>query len=272
MTMFTLIFALFGLLMWVAAGVVLYFRRGQTRKAGLMRDTETSPAASAAAMAVGTLVEVKGTLRCEEPLMSEMAGRECAYYVSRVIREYRETDRDADGDLETRRRSAVVSESERFAPFFVEDPSGTVGVRGEGAEVDALEVTNRFEKAAEDGGGLEIGGVTLQMGEGEQTLGYRHVEHVLPVDAPVYVLGAVRADGLVGAPEDGGGEGRFLISHRSEEVLGKGYGRDALVLGLVAAGLLVFGAVFLAVGLGAGLMSAGPAPVFAGAAPILVGG
>ncbi len=263
MTMFTLIFALFGLLMWVAAGVLVYFRRGQVRKTGLMRDTETSSAASVSAMAVGTPVEVKGTLRCGEPLTSEMAGRECAYYLSRVIREYRETDRDADGDLETRRRSQVVSESERFAPFFVEDPSGTVGVHAQGAEVDALEVTNRFEEAADDGDGLKIGGVTLQMGEGQQTLGYRRVEHALPVDAPVYVLGAVRADGRVGAPEDEGGDGRFLISHRSEEDLSKGYGRDARVLGLVAAGLFLFGTVFLAVGLGAGLLAAGPAPVLA---------
>lgn len=260
--MFTLIFALFGVLMWVAAGVLLFFRRGQLRKTELMRDTETSSAAAAAKTPAGTLVEVKGTLRCDEPLKSEMAGEDCAYYVSRVIREYRETDRDADGDLETRRRTQVVSESERFAPFVVEDPSGVVEVIGEGAEVDALEVTNRFEQEADGGPGLKIGGVTLQMGQGEQTLGYRHVEHVLRVDAPVYVLGAVRADGRIGAPEDEGG--RFLISHRSEEDLGKGYGKDALVLGLIAAGLFVFGAIFLAVGLGAGLLAAGPAPVLAG--------
>jgi E3 Ubiquitin ligase len=263
--MFTLIFVLFGVLMWAAAGVLLYFRRRQSSKTGLMRDTETSAAARVAAMAAGTPVEVKGTLRCEEPLTSEMAGRECAYYVSRVIREYRETERDADGDLETRRRSAVVSESERFAPFFVEDPSGMVGVRGEGAEVDALEVANRFEEREDDGPGFKIGGVTVQMGEGQQTLGYRHVEHVLPVDAPVYVLGTARADGRIGAPEDEGGDGRFLISHRSEEDLSKGYKRDALVLALVAAGLFVFGAVFLTVGLGAGLLAAGPVPAALGA-------
>jgi hypothetical protein len=217
-----------------------------------------------AARAAGTPVEVKGTLRCEEPLTSEMAGRECAYYVSRVIREYRETERDADGDLETRRRSAVVSESERFAPFFVEDPSGMVGVRGEGAEVDALEVANRFEEKEDDGPGFKIGGVTVQMGEGQQTLGYRHVEHVLPVDAPVYVLGTAREDGRIVAPEGEGGGGRFLISHRSEEDLSKGYKRDALVLALVAAGLFVFGAVFLAVGLGAGLLAAGAIPAALG--------
>lgn len=268
--MFSLIFALFGVLMWVAAGVLLYFRRRQLSKTGLMRDTETSPAARVAALAPGTLAEVKGTLRCEEPLTSEMAGRECAYYVSRVIREYRETDRDADGDLETRRRSEVVAESERFAPFFVEDPSGTVGVDGEGAEVDAMEVTNRFEEDAGGAPGLTIGGVAIQLGQGERTIGYRYVESILPVDAPVYVLGSARADGRIGAAGGEGGEGGFLISHRSEEDLGKGYKKDALVLGLIAAALLVFGAVFLAVGFGSGLFavdaaSLGVIPTWTGA-------
>ena len=60
-----------------------------------------------------------------------------------------------------------MSEIERFAPFFVEDPSGTVGVRGEGAEVDALEVANRFEESEDGGPGFKIGGVTVQTGEGE---------------------------------------------------------------------------------------------------------
>ena len=39
--MFTPIFTLFGVLMSAAAGVLLYFRRSQLRKTGLMRDTET---------------------------------------------------------------------------------------------------------------------------------------------------------------------------------------------------------------------------------------
>ncbi|CAN5597609.1 MAG: hypothetical protein H0U91_04185 [Rubrobacter sp.] len=237
--------------------MLLYFRRRQLRKTGLMRDTETTPAAGVAALLPGTPVEVKGTLRCEGPLTSEMAGQRCAYHLSRVIREYRETDRDADGDLKTRRRTEVVAESERFAPFSVEDPSGAVGVSGEGAEVDALEVMNRFEKDAGGEPGITIGGVTVHMGQGERTIGYRHVESVLPIDAPVYVLGVVREDGRIGPLDDGGERSGFLISHRSEEELGKGYRRDALVLGLVAAGLFVFGAVFLAVGFGAGVLAAG---------------
>lgn len=167
-----------------------------------------------------------------------------------MIREYQETERDADGDLETRRRSEVVASNEQFALFAVEDDSGAVGVRGEGAEVDALEVMDRFERDAGGAGSISLGGLTFNLGERERTIGYRHVESILPVDAPVYVLGAVQDDGEIGAPPPGE-EGRFLISHRSEEQLEKKFRRDALMLTLIALGLFVFGAIFTAVGVAA---------------------
>ena len=40
----------------------------------------------------------------------------------------------------------MVASNERLAPFAVEDGSGTVGVGGEGAEVDALKVVDRSER------------------------------------------------------------------------------------------------------------------------------
>lgn len=242
---FTTIFALLGLLMWAAAGALLHFRRKQLRKTGLMDRTETSPAAGAAKAAAGALVEVKGTLRCAEPIESEMAGQACAYHLSRVIREYRETDRDASGDLKTRRRSQVVASNERFAPFAVEDGSGAVEVRPEGAEVDAVEIVNRFEEDPGRRRGLTLGGVTVVLGEGEDTIGYRHVESVLPLDSPVYVLGYAKGDGEIGGAPPEEGENHFLISHRSEEQLGKNYKRDALVLALAAVGLFLGGGLFL---------------------------
>lgn len=248
-----IIFLIFGVLAWVAVGVVLYFRGKTLGKTELMSRTETSPAADISGAAPGALVEVKGTLRCEGPLESEMSKQACAYYLSQVIREYRETHRDADGDLETRRRSEVVASNERFAPFAVEDESGAVGVRGEGAEVDAVEVVNRFERDTGGSGTITLGGLTVNLGGGEQTIGYRHVEKVLPVDAPVYVLGAAQPDGEIGAPSQDDEENRFLISYRSEEQLEKKYKKDALILGLVALGLFVFGAIFIGVGAAAAL-------------------
>jgi hypothetical protein len=255
--LFLLVFGGVGILIWVAAGVLLYQRRKQLRKTDLMRRVETSQAAQVAALSAGTPVEVKGFLRCEEPLKSEMAGHECAYYLSQVIREYNETDRDADGDLQTRRRSEVMASNERFAPFVVEDDSGVVGIRGEGAEVDALEVMNRFENDTGGEGSITLGGISVNLGGGARTIGYRYVESVLPVDGPVYVLGVAQEDGHIGAPVEEDGEKRFLISHRSEEQLEKKYRRTALLLGLLAVGLFLFGAIFVVVGVVAGIFAIG---------------
>jgi hypothetical protein len=83
------------------------------------------------------------------------------------------------------------------------------------------------------------------------------VESVLPVDAPVYVLGVAQEDGHIGAPAEEGGEKRFLISHRSEEQLEKKYRRAALLLGLLAVGLFLFGAIFVVAGVLAGILSMG---------------
>ena len=121
-----------------------------------------------------------------------------------MIREYEDTDRDADGDLETTRRSEVLASNERFVPFVVEDESGVAGVRGECAEVDAMEVTNRFERDTGGAGSITLGGLTVNLGGGPRTIGYRDVESVLPVDSPVYVLGAVQEDREIGAPSEEG--------------------------------------------------------------------
>jgi hypothetical protein len=239
------IFLAFGVALLVAAGVVLYFRGRTMRKSAAMGAVETSSTADAGSLRPGSVVEVKGTLRCEAPLQSEMAGERCAYYSSRVVREYVREDHD-DDDVGSDRRSETVSQSERFAPFSVEDATGSVAVNAEGAEVDAKEVVDRFERHT-GGPSVTIAGATINLGGGERTLGFRHVETVLPVDAPIYVLGAVLDDGTIGAP-DPEGEDRFVVSYRSEAALTRQLGRDARLLGLIAAGLAVLGLVFLAVG------------------------
>ena len=81
---------LFAFIFLVAGGTLLYFRGKTKQKAALIGQTETSNAADVSGLAPGTLVEVKGTLRCEEPLVSEIANERCAYYSSQVVREYLE--------------------------------------------------------------------------------------------------------------------------------------------------------------------------------------
>ena len=242
-----LILLLFAIIFLVAGGVMLYFRRRTQQKAGLMSQTQTSNASEVSSLAPGTLVEVKGTLRCEEPLTSEMAGHTCAYYAATVTREYLERD---DDDVGSDRRSEIISQNTLFAPFSVEDSTGSVPVNAEGAEVDARQVMNRFERnTGNEGPSISLGGATLNLGGGERTIGYRYTESILPVDAPVYVLGTVQEDGGVGAPPPGESGHRFVVSHRSEEALGQSLGKTVMWLGVGAIGAFVLGVVLLAIGI-----------------------
>jgi hypothetical protein len=243
-----LILLLFAVIFLVAGGALLYFRNRAKQKAALMGQTETSNASDVSGLAPGTLVEVKGTLRCEEPLTSEMAGERCAYYSSKVVREYLERDHD-DDDVGSDRRSEVVAHNEQFAPFTVEDSTGSVPVNAEGAEVDARQVVNRFERnTGGDGPSISLGGATIQLGGGERTLGYRYTESILSVDAPVYVLGAVQ-DGGIGGPISSDQGQRFVVSYRSEEALGQSLGKTVLWLGVGGIAALVVGVILLVVGI-----------------------
>src|SRR5215207_5590819 len=179
-----------------------------------------------------------------------MAGESCAYYSSKVVREYLERDYDDDDDVGgSDRRSEVVAQNEQFAPFSVEDGTGSVAVNAEGAEVDAKQVVNRFERnTGSEGPSISLGGATIHLGGGERTLEYHYTESILPADAPVYVLGTVQEGDGIGTPS--GDEGhRFVVSDRSEEVLEQSLGKTVLWLGVGSLGALVVSVILLAVGI-----------------------
>ena len=244
-----LILLLFAVIFVVAGVVLLYFRNRTKRKSALMSQTETSNASEVGGIAPGTLVEVKGTLRCDEPLTSEMAEKTCAYYSSTVTREYLRPDHDDDNDVGSDRRTEIIAQNVQFAPFMVEDDSGFVGVHAEGAEVDARQVVNRFDRNVGNEGTFSLGGMTVNLGGGERTIGYRYTETILPVDEPVYVLGTVQDGGTIGAPRSGDEGHRFVVSHRSEEAHTQSLGKTALWLGVGGAASLVLGVVLLVVGI-----------------------
>jgi hypothetical protein len=245
-----LILLLFAIIFLVAGGVMLYFRNRTRQKSALMSQTETSSASAVSGLSPGTLVELKGILRCKEPLTSEMAEKTCAYYSSTVTREYLRPDYDDDdNDVESDRRSEIVAQNEQFAPFEVVDDSDAVAVDAEGAEVDARQVMNRFDRNTGNEGTFSLGGVSINLGGGERTIGYRYTESILPVDEAVYVLGTVQEGGGIGAPQSGEEGRRFVVSHRSEEALGQSLGKTALWLGVGGAGAFVLGVVLLGIGI-----------------------
>src|SRR5215208_6552498 len=177
-----LILLLFAVIFLVAGGVLLYFRNRTKKKSALMSQTETSSASDVSGLAPGTLVEVKGTLRCEEPLASEMAEKTCAYYSSTVTREYLRPDYDDDdNDVGSDRRTEVMDQNVQIAPFVVEDDSGSVAVDAEGAEVDARQVVNRFDRNMGNEGTFSLGEMTVNLGS-ERTFGYRYTESILLVN------------------------------------------------------------------------------------------
>jgi len=65
--LFTVIFVLFGVLMWVAAGALVYFRRRQLRRTELMRSVETTEAVDVDDIPPGTPVEVKAPCAARSP-------------------------------------------------------------------------------------------------------------------------------------------------------------------------------------------------------------
>jgi hypothetical protein len=243
-----LILLLFAVIFLVAGGVLLYFRNRTRQKSALMTQTATSDASEVAGLEPGTLVEVKGMLRCDEPLTSEMGEKVCAYYSSTVTREYLKSDYgDDDNDVGSDRRTEIIAQNVQFAPFVVEDDSGLVGVDAEGAEVDARQVVNRFDRNTGNEGSFSLGGMTVNLGGGERTIGYRYTESILPVDEPVYVLGTVREGGGIGTPPPGAESHRFVVSHRSEEAHAQSLGKTALWLGVGGIAALALGVVLLVV-------------------------
>lgn len=276
--MFALVILILMTIVFLAICVLLlYLRRQVQRKANLMRQVQTTEASPAYGRSPGELVEVAGTLRCDSPLASGMAGRSCAYYHSEIVRVYKVADEDSDvggpGSTSTRSGEETVASDQRFVPFFVEDASGAVEVHPEGAEVDAERVIERFEPYTErEGPMVSFAGETLQLGGGRRTIGYQHSENILPVDAPVYVLGVAREDGGIGAdarpvdepvralmvgedgkighlPSSGDKERRFLISHRSEEELERELGKMVFWMGVGAIATFVVGVVLAGISL-----------------------
>jgi hypothetical protein len=223
----------------VAAALLVWWRRNVSRELALMAATPTSRAADVATMAPGTLVELKGVLRCEQPIIAEFSQRPCLYSLSLIEREYERIKTDSQGRQQRQRSRETVQSNTRNARSAIVDDSGQVGIDFTGATVEAIEVMRRYES-----GGAGIGSLITSLAGAGGTLGHYYIESIIPPDTPGYVLGTVREGGMVGAAPDK--KNPFVISHKSEEERAKSLGSTTFWLlvaisacGLVAAGLLV---------------------------------
>lgn len=248
-----MIFVFGGIL--IAAGVVLtIIRSSQASKLSQMKELETSRAGDLVALAADVaseigggaftqIAELKGRSFVESPLKSELAGTDCVYYRMSVNREYEETywENDDKGNRvrRTRRGSDLVAHNERSVPFYIDDGSGRVLVRPEGASFVAEKAFSRFEPGEPAGGRLAMGALSLVISGaigGRMTLGYRYEEDLIPVGCELYVLGEAADEGgelAMRKPADK--KRRFIISVKSEEELTKRARTTIIVLTVIAA-------------------------------------
>jgi hypothetical protein len=227
----------------VAAALLAWWRRTVVKELAVMEATPTSRAADVVRMAPGTLVEVKGVLRCEQPIIAEFSQRPCLYSLSVIEREYERITTDSQGRQQRQRSRETVQSNARNARCAIFDDSGGVGIDFTGASVEAIEVMRRYES-----GGGGIGSLITSLAGAGGTLGHYYIESIIPPETPGYVLGTVREGGVVGAAPDK--KNPFVISHKSEEERVKSLGSTKFwllvaisVCGAVAAGLLIVAVV-----------------------------
>ncbi len=210
---------LIGLVLIPTSGFLLWSWRSSRNDMALMRQTETTKAADVAKLPPGSLVEVKGRLRCAAPLTGQLSKRPCAHFAATVEREYEVVEEDAKHHSSYRaRKTEIVTSSTLCAPFEIEDGSGRARVSAAGAIVEGVTAVDRYDPAGEeDEGGSLMQAALNAVSVGNRTLGVRYLETHLPLDTEIYVLGVVGKDGCIGAPPSGAKDQRFLISVRSEE-------------------------------------------------------
>jgi hypothetical protein len=229
----------------LAAGglLSLWWRTRMGGEIALMAATATSKAADVAKLAPGTLVEVKGTLRCAQPLTAEFSKQACVYFKAEIERDEVWYDTDSQGKQRRNTRKVTLHSNIQHAPCLIEDDSGRVAVDLEGAEIEAPQVVYAVGLPGGNAAADVITSVTQLVSD--QTI--RHFEYALAVDIPAYLLGEVKPGGTIGKPAKGAANKTFVISHKSEEERAKDIGSTmtlvfwlAIVLFAAAAGVLVW--------------------------------
>jgi hypothetical protein len=179
----------------------LFFSLRANLRCRLMADLPTSKTLG---VFIG-LVELKGTIESEEPLVSHLAGERCVWYRWSVeehwSRTVTESYTDSDGNRRTRTRTEsgwkTVASDCRMRPFYLKDDLGIIRVVPEGAEVHPVKI---FHETCRRNDPLyyEKG---PRRGVSHSTGRRRFSESALPLHHSLYLVGQARLRDDVVAPE-----------------------------------------------------------------------
>ncbi len=260
--------AIFGGIL-IVIGIILFFvQKNYSTKLQSIRSATSSTVAElqriaseiAGEIGSGNLreyVKVRGMIRSDRPLISELKQSPCVHYSMKVVREYEEqyTTRDSEGKsrTETRSGSETVSSNMQSIPFSLVDNSGELIVNPDGGNIDTVQILNEFRRENTTGTSISFGGFTLALGAGmggRRTIGYRYTESILPCDREVLVIGtAADEGGKLTLRKPIQSDKKFIISLKSEEELAKSTANAAKGFFYGMVGCFAVGAILLIIGL-----------------------
>ncbi|NET39204.1 MAG: hypothetical protein F6K19_45745, partial [Cyanothece sp. SIO1E1] len=151
-------------------------------------------------------VEVKGLIHCSEPMIAELSAKPCVYARSLYKEKFEETYTD-EGETKIRQDSVVLTDNTRSVIFQLEDDTGSITINPVGANIEAIEVVNRYE--------LNKNAEKLDT---RRNLGHQYNEWILPVGQRIYVLGEISSSNdhvVIGKPLQEAYP--FLITHKLED-------------------------------------------------------
>jgi hypothetical protein len=221
---------IFGMLApWIGLAIALFSLFASLRACHRKRLIDNLPTSKTHGVFIG-LVELKGTAQCEQPLVSYLAGASCVYYSYSIEESWSRmvttTEDDGKGGTRTvtRRESGwttVASETES-TPFYVQDDTGSLLIRPEGARIEALGVFGQtctpFDPLYYGKG--PAGGII------DSDHVRRFTETAIPLQAPLFIVGQARERQDVVAPEIASDPkaSEYLISVRTQEQVSSGLG------------------------------------------------
>ncbi len=228
---------------WIGLAIAAFALYASMRALRRKRLIDNLPTSKTQGVFIG-LVELKGTCQCEQPLTSYLAETPCVYYSydieERWSRWVTETESDGKGGTRTVTRretgwTSVASQIES-TPFYLQDDTGHLLVRPDGARIEALGVFSQtcsmgdplYYGKGPAGGVMDSDGVR------------RFTEQAIPLQVPLFIVGQARERQDIVEPEIAADPhvSDYLISVRSQEQVSGGLGWQIwlfLFLGLAIA-------------------------------------
>ncbi len=194
--------------------------------------------------------ELKGAAATDAPQKTPFSEQDAAYFNADLYQVYEESEQYTDEQgthTRMKRSESHLSNQKSYAPLLLQDASGgraVIELAETGMQLDTCKTLDKFEPTGMLQQYSFFSGFNFNP-MGARTLGYRMVEHTIPVGQPLYVLGEAELAGdtvTIRKPKDK--KKPFIVSVKSEGDLIRGNKTGAIValvggIVLAVAGILV---------------------------------